>query len=397
MKNNSFVVEISNSDMVPVLSQHDQAVFEKITFTKLRINDVVYGEQKGKTLIQRIIYIKNNYIIVQADKNTNTYVKLTQKGYIGLITGIKHDNDVVPLDSIYFLQSSIYWKEIEKVTKIFYKNKIEFVFLKGLPLHLFYEKAIPRRIYADCDILVEKMAMQKVERIFNNLGYKKSNTESLIGKEMSEKAEISFTKNVDGGFVCFDVHREVVFLMSRVGDVDRLYPKKLFNSLNTKFLDEKRYRNINKQKYPLLSQSNLVVYLLLHLFNHNFKGTYRYYFLVNILKTVTNYEEIRNTIKQYKLENFIYPSILLLNIFFLKNCGASKIISKKNMQGKKVKYIEKVVKNISVFQDDDISKGKHFRLLFSLSPQPLWVKLLVFADTKIIFSIFWVFTKRILN
>ena len=238
--------------------------------------------------------------------------------------------------------------------------------------------------------------MKTAGRIFSELGYRKSNTNSVTGREIKEKAEISFIKRVKGIDVCFDVHREIVFLMSRVGDVDKLYPRKLLNDLTRKFIREKKIINLYNRKYPILSNSNLVVYLFLHLFNHDFKGAYRYYFLEHILKSGHNYNEIKMVIQKFRLNNFIYPSILIFKMYFNKS-RVSAVAKNYDIKSNKKKFINQITKEIDIFSDQSIGEGGHFKLLFRLSPNPLWKKIFVFFNMQVLYSILWVISKKVLK
>ena len=69
------------------------------------------------------------------------------------------------------LQSSTYFSEIIKIKQALEKNGVEFVFLKGLPIHLYFEKSFPRRIYGDCDLLISPDHGNTVDLILIKLGY----------------------------------------------------------------------------------------------------------------------------------------------------------------------------------------------------------------------------------
>jgi hypothetical protein len=278
------------------------------------------------------------------------------------------------------------------------KAKIPFIFLKGLPLHLYFGETHPRRIYADCDILIPKTALSKVDRAFKKCGYKKRNTALFDGLKMHEKnkPEISYYKSIHGFVVEFDVHLELVFMMTQTGRLNELYPSRLIASLSNRFIKEKLTISINGESFPIPSQDNLFVYLLLHAFHHNFSGAHRYDFITTVNKNhKLNFKQIAKVVNEYRLNNFVYPSLYILGKYydfqFPKNF-LNEIYPSKSV----VEYTKRHVNLKEIVNNRNrISNGElRFINLFYFSPMPLTRKLEIFSNPLIARTIIWILMQK---
>lgn len=397
-KNNPFInagqIKTFGHSMMPLLLDGDIVKIKKIKSHLIRINDIVCFAQKRHFITHRVVYKTEQYIITKGDNNPFSDGKIKPDKVLGKVHEIKRAGQTLQVDDLYLLQSSIYFEEIKKVKNLFEEHKIDFLILKGLPLHLYYENRHPQRIYADCDILVDKKQYTLVEKIFLNNNYQKIAPTSLTGKIMEDKAEITFYKNVNGVFVSFDIHREVVFLMTRVGAVEKLYPQRLVNELTRKFLDEKVYIEVERTKFPILNLENLLVYLLLHIYHHNFEGAYRYEFLQYIFKKRIDHIKVIDTVKKFKLWNFVHASLSIYRKYYDKKIKMNPMYIELGKISN-VSYIERRISEINIFNEGEmLGEGNYFRMLFSLSPNPLWMKLMVVFNGKILYSIIWVLVNK---
>lgn len=301
-------------------------------------------------------------------------------------------------------QSAVYFPEIIKIKESFEAGKIDFLFLKGLPLHLYFEKSPPRRILADCDILIDKNAGAEVKKIFNCLGYQLAETAySKFHQRLKDKlTEATYFKVVNNCLVAFDVHFEVVFLMNQLGRLDALYPQKLVDELTQQFLQEKQPVKIRGQNFPILSPENLIIYLGLHFFHHNFKGIHRLKFLNKI---VCYYRrelasglggEITEKVKHYQLQNFVYPGLVMLDTNF-RQVFPQRIIDGIKPDRSVSKYIDKLIRYQNIIdKEDHLAAGiNRFKNIFYLSPYPWYRKILVFFNPAVIYSVIWSMVKKL--
>jgi hypothetical protein len=101
--------------------------------------------------------------------------------------------------------------------------------------------------------------------------------------------------------------------------------------------------------------------------------------------------EISKIIKNYQLDNFLLPCFLLLQEYYNKRIY-SDIIRQLNPKPKILKDIKTIIAKLNIFEDEDrITSGiKRFKILFLLSPNPMYKKILVFLNREVIYSVLWV-------
>lgn len=392
-------IKTFGNSMYPLLQDGDVITIKKASFDGIKINDIICVYKNRQVFTHRVIYKTMNFLITKGDNNLLSDGKIFKKNIIGRLTSAKRGLVKFNPENYYLMQSTLYLNEIKKVTKELTKSNINFLFLKGLPIHLSYEMTYPRRIYKDCDLLIKRNNYSKLKKVLLSLGYKVHDMDLFSQQKRlrSQDLEVSFYKIINSIVILFDVHLEVVFAMTKVSNSDNLYPQKLINSLTDKFIEEKEFIKINGSKFPVLSFSNLFVYLALHLYHHNFKGSYRYDLIAFILrKRKVKYEEVIKTVKDHKLENFIFPGFLLLKrwyrIDFPKTFLDSIAPDKKALR-----YIKKNIENINIFDDKErISEGvERFMNLYHLSPNGIIKRITAFFSIEILYSAFWVMVRKI--
>jgi len=188
-------------------------------------------------------------------------------------------------------------------------------------------------------------------------------------------------------------------MMTQLGKLDALYPQCLIEKLTEDFLRKKQKVIIQGSNFYLLSSSNLVIYLALHLFHHNFRGAFRYDFLDKIIRrekfTSITVKYLTVIIKKYQLENFVYPVFVLLKKYYQTPLPKNFLhqIEPSNLKTLKLYNF----KNLNIFDDEPRIKAgvNRFKNLFFLSPNPLWKKVLVFLSLQVIYSVFWTLKRRL--
>jgi signal peptidase I len=392
------VIKTFGDSMYPLLLDGDVLYLKKIKFSEIKVNDIITARQKDHYFTHRVIYKDKNYVITKGDNNPVNDSKVYSKDIIGIVQNVKRQGNIFNPEQIYLLQSSLYFQEIVKIKNVLEENEIEILFLKGLPLHLYFEKTHPRRIYADCDILIKINDFPKVRRILNKFGYKKAE-DNLFDKHKklkNKESEISFIKNLNGFHVVFDVHFEIVFMMTQLGELNSLYPQRRINQLTDEFIKEKKVINVLGESFPILAPVNLVTYLCLHLFHHNFKGSYRLDFINKIIKKEKlDYKKIAEVIIKFDLQNFTYPCFLLLEKYY-KTPLDKKMLEEMKPSKKTLSYIKRHILNSDIFSEEErIGSGvRRFKMIFFLSPYPFYQKTLVFFNKEVLYSIFWVFLQK---
>jgi len=298
--------------------------------------------------------------------------------------------------TVQLVQSVLYLQEINKIKRLFEQNNIDFVFLKGLPLHLYYENEFPRRIYADCDLLIQEKDYNLVSDLLSQQDYIQCTHELYPLQSYfrrSNPLEVSFSKKIGGVKIEFDIHTSIVFSIPTLGYTDKLYPTKLLKDFTQKCLKTKRAVNINNFLFPIISPSLLIVYLSLHLFNHLFTGPYRFKLLKKIMeyefhKNHVDWPTIQRIIREYSLENYIYPVFLIakreysiaIPDYIITSLEPTSFLAKKR------------VKTILSRPRGTYSNRKHIGIerfinLFLLSPVSWYRRLTIFTDLSVLITI----------
>ncbi len=401
IKSNKFLLKTTGTSMLPILQSGDIVEYKKTTLGKCRLNDIILVKKNGRMFTHRVIYKNQNYLLTRGDNNYNSDGKIHPSQVIGKVNKLKRNRLLINPQDVNLYQSTIYLREISKIKTVFEANSINYVFLKGLPLHLFFEKKHPERLYSDCDLLVGKDDYEKTENLFRKLSYHKSIKEfSPIHKYLKDKpTEFSFYKKIKGFLVIFDVHLEPVFLMNQLGKLNELYPQKLINEMTNKFLHTKRKITIQNESFYILTAENLILYLALHFFHHNYRGIHRLEFLDKVIRK-SHPELISGSkkIRYYRVQNFVYPVFFMLKKYFgtpLPKGFLSSITPAED----KLRYIKKNVMKTNVFEDEPrVQTGiNRFRNIFFLSPEPIYKKVFVFLNPAVLYSVFWVIYKYVIK
>lgn len=382
------------NSMEPLLYENDFVYFEKIKTKQIKINDLLLIK-KGPFFIHRAIYKNDRSLITKGDNNSLSDGKIRTNQVLGRVVKIKRGKNFYKPEDIYLIQSSLYLKEIIKIKKLLEKNRIEYVFLKGLPLHFFFEGAHPKRLYADCDVLVDKKDFEKAKKILLRFGYKNAHNDlSPTQRKLKDKeTESAFLKIINGIPVVFDIHLEPAFMMTQIGRLNALYPQKLIDQLTSKFLKTKRKVKVNGEIFLILNTYYLIVYLSLHFFHHNFRGAFRLDFLDKVIRkshlNKQDWIDIKTTMDDYSLGNFVKPVFFLLKKYY--STPVPDFMSTKGRSA-----FGRNFNNLDIFSDEPrLEAGiNRFKNLFFLSPRPLIIKLLVLLNLQVIYSIFFVLKEK---
>ena len=395
---------IHGDSMFPLLKPNSLISFKKIGFNHLLVNDLVLAEKDKHFFVHRVIYKTKKYLITRGDNNFKADGKIYPKQIAGKVYQVKRNGQVFNPESLYLLQSSLYFQEIIKIKNAFEKKKINFVFLKGLPLHLYFEKTHPRRIYADFDILVNPKYIDAINTILEREKYLISKNYLTRTHEIMKKktTDIYYYKKIKDYYITLDLHFEVDLLTPHISSATTLYLQKYIDQLTEEFLKTKRLVKIDNEFFWILDIEYFMLYLALHLFRHNFRGAFRYQFLDTVIRkeklTPFTVKYLTVIIKKYHLQNFVYPVFVLLKKYyhtpipppFLKTIKPTGFINFMN-------FID--FKNLNIFDDEPRIKAgiNRFKNLFLLSPNPFWKKLLVFFNFQVLYSVFWVLWRRLFS
>lgn len=388
-KRQRFSIKSQGDSMYPLLQDGDIVEYESVYFKDISLNDIILVHVDHVLMTHRVIYKMKQACITRGDNNTTADIPIKSSQILGKALRFKRNNTWYKLQDTYTAQSTFYLNEIQKLETSLQFADVSHVFLKGVLISLHYLDAIPKRVYADCDLLINREDYKKTEKAFKVLGYKlrKPLLTFDSNHEKQSKPEINYAKKIDGLLVVFDVHFEPVFLMTQLDGMQFLYPKMKLMKLGEELIGRSRQYNIGGLNYPICSTSNQLLYLALHIFHHNYTDSTRYQFLDAIIRkhsTKKIWKEIQTTIHEYELEGYLYLVFILLKKHF-KTPIPKEFITKITPS-----WIKKTVSiyyssQIDIFSIDTQLKAGigRFILVFLLSPNPIWTKifLLFHPDT----------------
>jgi len=393
-KQGYYKIKSDGNSMYPLIKSGDIIRMEKYNFNKAKVNEIILISKTNQLIAHRVIYKKDKYLITKGDHNITADGRIKKNQIIGKVTQIKRHKTSIDASHHYLFQSSIYFQEIVRLNKIFRKNNLDFVYLKGLPLYLAYFKTHPSRFYADCDLMIRRDDLAKVSAILIQEKYRLAERAySFVHKLLKDKpTELVFVKSVGNFAVSFDVHTEPNFMLNQIGKLDVLYPQFLIDQITDLFFQEKKRMTVFNEQFSVLSEVNLILYLALHLFHHNFKGIFRLELIDKLIRKFKNFDwvQLEKKIKSYRLKNFVYP-VFVMSIKYYKTPVKRKFLMAIQPDGMTNKYIAGVILKTNVFNDQTrIEAGKtRFKNIFYLSSQPFYKKILVFFSPAVVYSIMW--------
>lgn len=245
-------------------------------------------------------------------------------------------------------------------------------------------------------MLIDPADFIRAAKLFNELGYfpEKSIKKLPYAKQI---IEISFSKQTKNLSVIFDLHLKAAFLMTSLNNVEPLYSQKLVSNFSKELLNNKRLISIKGRQFPVLSEPYLLIYLILHVFHHNFRGYYRYELIRKIwIKSKVSITDIRLIIERFSLANFIYPVFSLLNrLYLLKEPGKfTKHLSVSNRS----RMLAHEIKLTDILSEEPRTQSgiRRFKMIFDLSPAFFWYKILIFLKPRVLVIVIKVLRNRVI-
>jgi len=389
-----------SQSMVPLILPKDKPLISKAASYKL--NDIVVFKKKDRLIAHRIIYVSpnNNFFITKGDNNLSSDGKIKKEEILGKVTKVKRGNQVVDLFHVYLAQSFSYLRALKEVVKKLNSKKIPFIILKGLPIHIFYTGKIPERLYVDVDILVRDRDFDGVTKILEKEDFVLVPSR-FLGKRIKEPSQVSFVKPVKPFPIEIDLHQEPTPGFAKAREMNRLLPSS--GSFSEYLSQNVKKIKIDGVTFPILKTEAFSLYLLLHLFRHNFKGPHRFELLDTIFRREKiNWKEVSNKLSLFDLKNFVYPGFLLLKSLYKTPIPKKFLEDISPNPGKKI-FASIITKTVDPFS----RRGRAFEgsqkaiFVLLLSPKGLKEKLKVLGNKKTLGYFFGVikflFSRTLMN
>ncbi len=291
--------------MLPLISPKDKITIA--SSTKFEVDDVVVFYRDGRLTAHRIIYQSPDraYFVTKGDNNLKSDGKIRKNQILGKIAN---------LSPIYLSQSISYLEELTKLCQVIANQKIKYVILKGLPVRLFFEEKPPQRLYLDADILIDKGSFTKSADILTNLGFREVKSE-VFGQEMKNSLQVNFIKNTKPFPVVIDLHIEAAVGFTKIPELNRLLGN--YAQITRFFLNSGQKVKENGKVFSILKKEALLLYLLLHLFHHNFQGSHRMQFIDALARTQNlDWNKITRDTKKLRIQSLIFPAAAIVKKYY---------------------------------------------------------------------------------
>lgn len=400
LKKMGYLPHAEGTSMLPIIYPNDGIYFKSVSFSQLKINDLIVFKENNSLIVHRTIYKRPTCLISKGDNSPIADKKIKPSQILGRVYQIKRNGKIINPENIYLIQSTLYFQELVKIIRTFEKENINYVFLKGLPLHLYYDGSLPGRLYADCDILIDVSQYWTVNKFLKKLGFiaeKKIKSSLLFIYIGSEDKEINYYKKINGIRVILEIHNQITFSTHKVPNpfVDFENNIKLYSR---NLLKQKRIVKVNGVEMPFIDSNNLVLYLFLHFYTHLYNGPFRLSLISQIIKKdKINWFKILQEADKLKVINFIIPSLFLLKKYF--QIGSpyylSRSLYKKNFNYSIGFYKFLRLENNFFSYNYSFSKTRLMRALLILLfiDEGVFKKILViFKPNLILHSIYFVFS-----
>jgi signal peptidase I len=394
-------VKTFGSSMYPLLRSGDIVYYEKISFSEIEQNDILVIKKQDSYITHRVVYRTKSLVITKGDSNPSPDEPAESKDIIGKVYKIKRGHEMLELEHLYLIQSTVYYKEILRIQKVFTKAQIPFVILKGLPLHLYYEGRHPKRVYADCDILIDKRYKAKADVILREEMYAKI-AGHILENDRYDLPEVTYSKKAHGFVISFDIHYEL-FLLKQTEIAQGLLPHLYLRKFTKRLIAHPRTIHLHDDQFTVLSVGNLIVYLAFHYFHHNYRDMRRLKLLDSVIRqeskngkeNILLWSAIAKTVIEYRLESYLYPAFYFCKKYYDSPIPDRIILSWKPGWGIKRHIIQRVEKHLFEAENRIDAGIMRFFYAWVLSPVHLYKKVLIFFQMRTILLILWAIRKKI--
>jgi len=382
--------------MYPFLRDGDIIYFKPVKYTDIEDHDILVIKEGEGFYTHRVIYKTDAYIITKGDNSFNADVPVLRDDIMGKVYQIKRGKEMLMLEDLFLMQSTLYHKEILSLNRLLSSNKIPYVILKGLPLHLHYQGRHPKKIYADCDILVDPQYQDKIDVLLKKNGYNKSD-EHLLKDDTYSLPEVTYFKVSHGFAISFDIHYKL-FLLKQLDLSDSLINSFYLSKLAAQFIKNRRKIVIGSKSIPILAPEDLIVYLCFHFFRHNYRDITRLKLIDLIIRkdihTHVTWVHIEGLIKTHCLGGYVYPVFVLLIKYFDTPIPSDFMNSLKPRSFLQLFFLKQIEAN--VFQTQNRLDGGIMRFIYSwiFSSEPVHKKFILFFQKRFFLFLFWTLTKK---
>lgn len=295
-KYGEMVVKVNGESMSPVITENTTVKIIKVKYNQIKVSDWVAITKNSRLVIHEVIFKNKKYVVTWGVNNDFIDGKIRPNQIIGIV-GKK---------PIYSNQNKGYITESKKITKLFKKNKIKHIILKGSPWQENKYGYLLDREISDIDILIDKNKYQQVKKILIERNYNCYETQHNL-------SEICFIKNTVDGNLIVDLHLQAI-RESMTFPYKEPISKENMNLFTSYLLSRGR----SKRGFVILSDTDTLLYLCINIMIHHAgRGLYQ---LANIARIVdrdkVDWPTLVKLANMYKFENYIYIPLIWASKLF---------------------------------------------------------------------------------
>lgn len=311
---------MQNLSMFPLILPNDR-IGRVVKKNEYELNDIVVFGQKGRLIAHRVIWFDrtHNRYITKGDRNRHSDNSVKKNKILGAVVSVKRDRAELKLNSFYLTQSLLYFQELSEFSLLCRRKRIRFIILKGLPVYLHFTESPPQTLLVDLDILIHPEDVSSCNEILKSLGFRTMNESGENGTQMNW---IKLTNPLP---VIIDLHWEPAFAFTRIPILNTLIPQNKI--INDTLWENAESVTVSGLSLTLLDTEVQILYLLIHVFHHNLRGTQRFLLIAEIFKTnAPDLERLKVLIPKCKLTDVTFIVLTKLTVLFPGNDAVNQLV-----------------------------------------------------------------------
>ncbi|MCI0920749.1 S24/S26 family peptidase [Sphingobacterium rhinopitheci] len=122
IKNGKHVkINISGSSMQPFLFDGDAILLTNISFSTIKLGDIILAKYNGAYVLHRVIRKKNSCVFIAGDNNLSQIEKIEAINILAIAVKLFRSNRVISLTSIYSRLLGVIWYCLRPLRKVYAK------------------------------------------------------------------------------------------------------------------------------------------------------------------------------------------------------------------------------------------------------------------------------------
>ncbi len=370
----------SSNSMLPTLLPEDKPL--PLPAKNLQPNDfLLFKNNNNQLIFHRLIYKHptQDIFITKGDNNLLPDPPIQKAQILAKVIKVKRKHQILTIANLYQTQSTLYLKHLHTLINQFQHHRLPFILLKGVPLHLYINQQTPQRIFADNDLLIRSKDFSHVHQIFLKLKFKPISPNNHTN-------QINYLKPTKPFPIIIDFHLKPAISFTKIPQLAQLTPS---YQLTSYLFNNTQTFKVKQTNFPILNNEALLIYLLLHLFHHNFKGYHRFQLIADLIKQKSiNWTKFQQDVLQLNYQNIVYPGLKLIQHLYLPKLTLPQLNPSPTSRFLSHHFNHQPLTNHFITQTRTQAARQRLLLTLLLAPTPFTKKLTTFLKPSTYISIF---------